>query len=127
MTAGEDLTAKAGYLAEIRNVSGVANIFLPNSLTDYAFYLITDDGAINTPVTAEPFEPSRTHRVVLKGTANPGDSLVLADPSVAADRGKLRALPAVSGTYRVLAIAEEAGVDGQRVLARPVPVGNVTV
>jgi len=66
-------------------------------------------------------------RVALKGTCNPGDVLVLADVATAADKGKVRALPAVAGTYRGLGIAEQAGVDGQLVLVRPVMIGNVTV
>lgn len=54
-------------------------------------------------------------------------ALVLADPGTAADKGKVRVLPAAAGTYRVLAIAEEKGVDGQLVLCRPAMVGNVVV
>ena len=53
--------------------------------------------------------------------------LVLADVGTAADKGKVRALPTAGGTYRGLAIAEEAGVDGQLVLARPEMIGNITV
>jgi len=36
-------------------------------------------------------------------------------------------LPTAGGTYRRLAVAEEAGVDGQLVLARPAMIGNVVV
>jgi hypothetical protein len=39
----------------------------------------------------------------------------------------VRVLPAGAGTYRVIAIAEEKGVDGQLVLSRPCMVGNVTI
>ena len=35
-----------------------------------------------------------------------------ADIAPAADRGKVRSLPATVGTYRGLAIAEEVGVEG---------------
>lgn len=128
LTSGEDLSAKAGYLAEIRNNSGVAQANLPDSIADYAFFLIQDGGnASGDPVTLRPLETGRNYRIVLKGAINPGESLCLADPSTAADKGKLRKVPALAGTYRVLAIAEEVGVDGQAVLVRPVPVGNVTV
>jgi hypothetical protein len=57
----------------------------------------------------------------------PGDVLVLADCTLEADRGKVRALPTAAGTYRGLALAEEAGVDGQLVLARPAMIGNIVV
>lgn len=128
MASGEDLSTKAGYLAEIRNASGVAKAYLPDATTDLAFYLVTDGGAASGDnVTLLPFEPSRNHRVVLKGTCVPGDQLVLADPTTADDKGKLRKLPVTAGTYRVIAIAEESGADGQLTLARPAMVGNVTV
>ena len=78
-------------------------------------------------MSVRPIEPARTVRIKLKSTCNPGDVLVLADVATAADKGKVRALPATSGTYRGLAIAEEAGVDGQTVLCRPAMLGNITV
>ena len=53
--------------------------------------------------------------------------LVLADASTAADKGKLRALPAAAGTYTVRAIAREAGVDTQHVLVEAVSPFTVTV
>jgi hypothetical protein len=43
------------------------------------------------------------------------------------DAGMVRLIPTAAGTYRVIAIAEEAGVDGQLVLCRPYMVGNVTI
>jgi hypothetical protein len=128
IASGENLSGKEGYLAEIRSNSGVANAYLPDAITDYAFYLITDGGNVSGDnVTLRPLEASRNHRIVLKGACVPGDVLVLADPSTSADKGKLRKLPATTGTYRGLAIAEETGVDGQLVLVRPAPIGNVTV
>jgi len=78
-------------------------------------------------VTVRPVQADRNVRLVLDGTCNPGDVLVLADVGTAADKGKVRALPTDAGTYRGLAIAEEAGVDGQLVLARPAMVGEIVV
>ena len=54
-------------------------------------------------------------------------TLVLADTATPADKGKVRALPSAAGTYRGLALAEEAGVDGQLVLARPAMLGGIVV
>jgi hypothetical protein len=80
--------------------------------------------------TVRPMDPNRSVRIVAKGTGNPGDLLVLADGvSTAADKGKVRSkssLTAGSGTYRLVAIAEEAFVDGQLVRSRPT-FGTVTV
>jgi hypothetical protein len=125
--AGENLTDKKGFLAVLTHDTGVPEVKLPASISAYAFYLVDDDGADAAYVDVEPLEAGRNVRAVLKGTCNPGDVLVLADTDTAADKGKVRVLPAAAGTYRVLAIAEEKGVDGQRVLCRPAMIGLVTV
>lgn len=126
-TGGEDLTGKEGYLAEIRNSSGSPRLHLPDAITDDAYFLLLFGGASGADSEAKALHSGENVRIKLKGTCNPGTRLVLADPSTAADKGKVRALPATAGTYNVIAIAEEAGVDGQLVLCRPYPVGNVTV
>ena len=125
--AGEDLTGKEGRLVVLTHDAGVAEVKLPAADSDFALYLLTDGGADTEPVTVQPLDVSRNARVTLKGTCNPGDALVLADAGTAADAGKVRALPAAGGTYRVIAVAEEKGVDGQAVLVRPSSLGNVTV
>ena len=125
--AGEDLTGKKGYLAVLTHDTGVPEVKLPTSIGAYAFYLVDDGGADAAYVDVEPLEAGRNVRAILKGTCNPGDVLVLADTGTAADKGKVRTLPASAGTYRGLAIAEEKGVDGQLVLCRPAMIGNVTV
>jgi hypothetical protein len=125
--AGEDLTGKKGYLAVLTHDTGVPEVKLPAAAGAYAFYLVDDGGADAAYVDVEPLEAGRNVRAVLKGTCNPGDVIVLADTGTAADKGKVRALPAAAGTYRGLGIAEEKGVDGQLVLFRPAMIGNVTV
>ena len=125
--AGEDLTGKKGRLAVLTHDAGVPEVKLPAENGAYAFYLVDDDGADAEYVDVEPLEAGRNVRAVLKGACNPGDALVLADVGTAADKGKVRAIPTAAGTYRVLAVAEEKGVDGQLVLCRPVPVGDVVV
>ena len=125
--AGEDLTGKEGFLVNLTHDSGVPEVLLPTSNDDYALYLVTDGAADAENVSLRPIEAGRNIRVKLDGTCNPGDVLVLADVAVAADKGKVRALPEDAGTYRGLAIAEESGVDGQLVLCRPALIGNITV
>ena len=125
--AGADLSAKLGYLVKMTHDTGVPEVVLPAAVTDLAVYLVDDGNADAALVSVEPLTGERNVRVKLKGTCNPGDVLVLADPSTAADAGKVRALPAAAGTYRGIAIAEEKGVDGQFVLCRPYAVGNVVV
>ena len=125
--AGEDLTGKEARLVKLTHDSGVAEVKLPEANGDYALFAVIEGGADAALVSVRPIQAERNVRLALKGTCNPGDVLVLADVGTAADKGKVRALPTAGGTYRGLAIAEEAGVDGQLVLARPAMLGVLTV
>jgi len=125
--AGEDLTDKEGRLVKMTHDSGVAEVLLPTANSDYALYVLLEGAADAVTVSVRPVEAGRNVRLRLNGTCNPGDVLVLADVATPADKGKVRALPAAAATYRGLAIAEEAGVDEQLVLARPAMLGNITV
>ena len=125
--AGEDLTDKEGCLVKLTHDTGVPEVKLPASNDDYALYVLLDGAVDAGLVDVEPVRAGRNVRLKLDGTCNPGDVLVLADVGTAADKGKVRALPAVAGTYRGLAVAEEKGVDGQYVLCRPALIGPVTV
>lgn len=128
IVAGEDLSNKEGYLVEIRDDSGTAKAYLPNSNDDYALYAIIDGGAASGDrVVLRPLSSDRNFRIELEGACSPGDVLVLADTATAEDKGKVRALPAAADTYRGLALAEETGLDGQLVLARPYALGLITV
>ena len=124
--AGEDLTGKKDYLVKLTHDAGVPEVKLPAAITDYALYLVQDENTDGELVSVAPLEPIRNARFKLKGTCNPGDVLVLA-AIAGSDAGMVRALPTAGGTYRGLAIAEEAGVDGQLVLARPAMIGNIVV
>ena len=126
-TAGADLTGLEDRLAVLTNSSGKTVATLPAANSDPAFYLVIEGAASGKTASLRPLSGERNVRVPLKGTCNPGDTLVLADVATAADKGKVRALPGTAGTYRGLLIAEEAGVEGQLVLARPAPLGNITV
>ena len=124
--AGESLTDKAGYLVKMTHDTGVPEVKLPSAITDYALYAVIEGAADEALVSVRPVEAGRNARLKLKGTCNPGDVLVLA-AIAGSDAGMVRALPTAGGTYRGLAIAEEAGVDGQLVLARPAMIGNIVV
>lgn len=124
--AGEALTGKEGYLVKMTHDTGVPEVKLPAAITDITPYVVGEGAADAALVTVVPLIAERNVRIVLKGTCNPGDQLVLA-AIAGSDAGMVRLIPTAGGTYRVLAIAEEAGVDGQLVLCRPCAVGNVTV
>lgn len=125
--AGESLAGMVGRLVKLTHDTGVPEVKLPESNDDYALYVVLEGGADAALAAVRPIEAGRTVRVTLKGACNPGDVLVLADVTTAADKGKVRTLPTAAGTYRGLGIAEEAGVDGQLVLIRPALIGNITV
>jgi len=125
--AGADLTGMEDRLVVMGQDTGVAEVALPAANSDFALYVLTEGGLDGELVAVRPLQPDRNVRLALKGMCNPGDVLVLADVATAADKGKVRVLPAVAGTYRGLGIAEQVGVDGQAVLVRPAMIGNITV
>ena len=127
VTAGEDLTGKEDRLVKVANDSGQTVAKLPEANSDLALFVLIEGAEADKTAALRPLSAERNVRLPLKGTCNPGDTLVLADVATAADKGKVRALPAAAGTYRGLAIAEEAGVEGQLVLARPAHIGNIVV
>ena len=126
LPANENLTGKEGLLVAIVNASAVAKFALPDAVTDLALFVLTDGDTAGENVAALPLSPDRNIRIRLSGTCVPGDVLVLADIDGTKD-GMVKVLPAVGGTYRGLAIAEEVGADGQLVKARPALIGYITV
>ncbi len=127
ITANEDLSALADVLVVPYNNGGSLVVTRPVANNDYAVYVLVYGAPLGGKATVRPLNPDRTVRVEAKGAGNPGDLLVLADGvTTAADRGKVRKLPATSGTYRLAGVAEELFVDGQLVRMRPT-FGTVTV
>lgn len=126
LPANEDLTGKEGLLVAVVNDSNVAKFALPDAVSDLALFVLTDGDDAGGNVAALPLSPERNVRIRLSGTCAPGDVLVPADIDGTKD-GMVKTLPSVGGTYRGIAIAEEAGVDGQLVKARPAPIGNITI
>ncbi len=126
LNSSEDLQDLEGYLVKIIDTSNVAEFALPDAETDLALFVITDGGDEDENTAALPLSPDRNVRLKLNGTCVPGDVLVLADIDGTHD-GMVKVLPAVGGTYRGLAIAEEVGADGQLVKARPALIGYITV
>ena len=126
-TAGENLTGFESRLVKLGASDSDPVALLPESVADVTLYVLLGAAVEGEQAAVRPLNPDRNVRVLLKDACDPGDVLVLADPSVLADKGKVRALPADAGTYRGLLVAEESGVDGQLVLARPASLGLITV
>jgi len=126
IVANEDLSTYADVLVAPYNSAGQLVVTRPAANNDNAIYLLVYGAPVGGQATVRPLQPNRSVRIVAKGTGNPGDPLVLADGvTTAADKGKVRK-PTTTGTYRLVAIAEEAFVDGQLVKARPT-FGTVTI
>lgn len=122
---GGDLTGKNGYLAKMMDAFGPA-VDLVKFAGERPLYVIIEGAAPAKLASVRPLEPGRNVRLVLSGGCNPGDKLVTV-VDAGADNGKVKALPVAAGTYFGVAIAEETGVDGQLVLARPSLMGNIVV
>ena len=126
LPANEELTGKEGLLVKIVNDSNSAKFALPDAVSALALFVLTAGDAAGEKVAALPLSPDRNVRIRLSGTCVPGDVLVPADIDGTKD-GMVKVLPDAAGTYRGIAIAEESGVDGQLVKARPAMIGNITV
>lgn len=120
------LTPAEGLLAILANEGGISTVRTPASLNSIPLYVFTDIDSVHNQASVLPLSPDRNVRVRLQGTCEPGDQLVLAVLNGTHD-GKVRALPSSPGTYRTILIAEESGVDGQLVKARPCLAGITTI
>ena len=124
---GEDLTNATDLLTLLSHDAGAPQMRLPTAQDDLVPYLVIEGAEVGENGYFMPLHPDKNIRVPIVGTCNPGDTLVLADPAVAGQPGKVIVLPAAPGNYRGIGIAEELGVDGQLLLLRPLPFGVITV
>lgn len=115
--AAANLTGQEGRLVVMSNNSGTAEVGLPAAATDRAEYLLLEGAPAGKFATVVAVDRGRNWRVRLTGTANPGQELTLATGAAA---GAVRTVPADAGDYYVFLRAEEAGVDGQLLLVRPI-------
>lgn len=116
LPSASDLTNKEGLLVAL----GANGVDLPAADGARTPFVINSGAIQGEDSEVIPLTPDRNVRVIAKGTGSRGDVLVLADVGTAADKGKVRALPATTGTYYAVALAEEDFVDGQLVLSRPI-------
>lgn len=127
IVAGGDLRGFEGRLAKLADDEGQAVAKVPEDNGDLAFFVLVEGADTGALAAVEPLDANRNVRVRLSGDCAPGEVLVLEDTADESERGKVRALPAEAGSYRGILIAEEAGTDGQLVLARPAMIGVVEV
>ncbi len=126
--SNEDLSSSSNRLGVLLNNSGL-KAALPSATTDHTLHLIEIGRAQGEKSVLLPLAPDTQVRVVAKGAINPGDVVVMADPGTAADKGKVRALPGTTGTFKGVGIyeGEKAAADGDLALIRPVQLGDIDV
>lgn len=121
INAGIALTDLEGRLVKLVDGGSIAEVLLPEAVSDLALYIVDKGGAIDTDVDVIPLTPNTQQRVRLNGTVSAGAVLVLCDPSGGTNAGKVETVPATQGLYFSPGIAEEDGVDEQLVKFRPLP------
>lgn len=126
-TAGADLRDMEGRLVVIGVANGKPVATLPAATTEDTPAVLIEGAGLGGTANLRPLTGNQSVRLVLKGTCNPGNRICMADPSAPADAGEARAVPAANGTYLVVGIAEEVGVDGQHVRVRPYGPLSVTI
>ena len=124
---GEDLSNAVDLLVVLSHDAGTPQMLLPTAQDDLVPYLVLDGAVAGENGSFMPVHPDKNIRVPIVGTCNPGDTLVLADPAVEGQPGKVTVLPEDAGAYRGVGLAEEQGIDGQLLLLRPLPLGVITV
>ena len=111
--AGEDLSAATGLLVKL---SPAGKVVKPAAVSDIAPYVVACGAFEGYLCGVSPMSSVANCRVVLKGACQPGSLLV----SVGDGRVEAGTL---SGSAGPVGVAEETGVEGQRVLLRPMTVG----
>lgn len=116
--AGESLVDKEGYLVKAADAGSEMEVLLPTDVADRTLYIVEEGAALDSPCIVRPIADGDQVRFIAKGTGSAGALLTHAAPGTAADKGKVRTLPAGADTYFLVGIAEEDFVDGQHVRAR---------
>lgn len=121
VNSGEALTDKGLYLVTAVDGGSILEVLLPTAVDELSLYLVEEGNALDTNSIVRPLEAGDQIRIKAKGTGSAGAVLVHADPATAADKGKVRSIPATAGRYFSPGVAEEDFVDGQDVLVRVLP------
>jgi hypothetical protein len=116
--AGEALTDKEGYLVKTADAGSEMEVLLPTDVADRTLYIVEEGAAHDSDCIVRPLRDGDQVRFVAKSTGSAGALLTHAAPATAADKGKVRTLPAAADTYFIVGIAEDDFVDGQHVRAR---------
>ena len=118
--SGIALVGLEGRLVKVVDGGSIAELLLPEAVSDVALFVVVDGGAIDTESQVIPLVPGDEIRIRAKGTGSAGAVLVQA--AIAGDdAGKVRTQPATEGVYFSPGTAAEDFVDGQLVKVNPMP------
>lgn len=107
--AGENLSAATGMLVKL---SSTGKAVKPGAVSDVAPYVVACGAFEGYLCGVVPLTSAANCRIVLKGACQAGSLLV------SAGDGRVEA-GSLSGSAAPVGVAEESGVEGQRVLLRP--------
>jgi hypothetical protein len=119
--SGESLIGKEGYLAVLVDAGSIAELLLPTAVSLLALYLVDMGAAEDALSDVQPLVTGDERRLKANGAGSAGAVLVLEDPGTAANKGKVRTVPATEGVYFSPGVAEEDFVDEQLVRTRILP------
>lgn len=113
--AGENLSAATGLLVKL---SAAGKAVKPGAVSDITPYVVACGAFEGYLCGVVPLSSAANCRVALKGTCQAGSLLV------SAGDGRVEVFAQGSEAFAI-GTAEESGVDGQRVLLRPIPAASM--
>lgn len=118
--SGEALTDMEGRLVKLVDGGSIAELLLPEAVTDVCLFVVGDGNALDTDSEVIPLEVGTEIRIRANGAGAAGAILVL-EAIAGANIGKVRTIPAVAGLYFSPGVAAEDWVDEQLVKVNPLP------
>lgn len=118
--SGQALTDMEGRLVKLVDGGSIAEVLLPEAVTDVCLFVVGDGNALDTDSDVIPLVPGEEIRIRANGAGSAGTILVL-EAIAGANIGKVCAIPATAGLYFSPGIAAEDFVDEQLVKVNPMP------
>ena len=118
--SGIALAGLEGRLVKIVDSGSIAELLLPELLSDICLFVVVDGGAIDTESQVQPLVPGEEIRIRNNGVAAAGAIAVL-EVIAGANIGKIRTLPATPGVYFSPGSYAEDAVDEQLAKINPLP------
>lgn len=118
--SGESLVGMEGRLVKLVDGGSIAELLLPQAVTDICLFVVGDGNGLDTDSDVIPLVPGEEVRIRCQGVAAAGDIAVL-ETIAGANIGKICTLPAVAGVYFSPGSFAEDAVDEQLAKINPLP------